>query len=95
VIVRKQKYIYCNTYFFFSRQLFSSINEEEKSNETNHPLPIITDNEQGTKTKHDDKCSNHGDENKFHIEKLMKNLNKKQRRILNREYERQGNNRCL
>ena len=31
----------------------------------------------------------------YHIDKFMQNLNKKQRRILMREYERQGNNCCL
>jgi len=83
---------FCTIFFFFSsRELFPSINEEEKSNETIDSSIIITDNEQGTNNKY----SNHGDGNKFHIDKLMQNLNKKQRRILNREYERQGNNCCL
>ena len=46
---------------------------------------------------HDNKppTYNDGDGNNFHIDKLMQNLNKKQRRTLIREYERQGNNCCL
>jgi DNA-directed RNA polymerase specialized sigma subunit len=78
--------------FSFSRQLFSSVNEEEKTNDSS---PIITDNEQGTENKHDNKYSNHDNGNQIHIDKLIQNLNKKQRRILNREYQRQGNNCCL
>ncbi|CAF3417767.1 unnamed protein product [Rotaria sp. Silwood1] len=77
------------------RQLFPSINEEEKSNETNHLSPIITDNEQGIADIHGTKNSNnntndHDDGKAITIDELMQNLNKKQRRTLTREYERQG-----
>lgn len=72
-------------FLFFSRQLFSSNNEEVKSNETN-------ENEQGMKNTFE---TNIGDGNKVHINELMENLNKKQRRLLSREYERQGNECCL
>ncbi|CAF2869190.1 unnamed protein product [Rotaria sp. Silwood2] len=80
------------------RQLFSSTNEENNSNETNHSSPITTDNEQGIANIYDNKYpnnnnnnNNHGDEKSITIDELMQNLNKKQRRTLNRAYERQGN----
>lgn len=63
--------------------------------EINNSSSNVTENEQGTKNNSDNKYSNHGDGNEFHIDKLIQNLNKKQRRILSREYERQGNNCCL
>ncbi|CAF1267106.1 unnamed protein product [Adineta steineri] len=73
------------------RQLFSTTNEEEKSNECNLSSSITLDNEQGIENIYDIKSSNKsGDGYKFHIDKLLQNLNKKQRRILLREYERQG-----
>lgn len=73
--------------FFFSRQLFPSNNEDEEEEEQTDSSSIIIDNEQGT----DSKCSNNGHGNNIHIDKLLQNFNKKQRRILSREYERQGN----
>jgi hypothetical protein len=80
----------------FSRQLFSSTTEDEKSNESDHSSAIVSDKEQGIENTHDNEYPNkNGDGNKFNIDKLMQNLNKKQRRIVVREYERQGNNCCL
>ena len=73
------------------------MNDEKISNEPNPSPPIQSDNEQGMENMHDYKSPtyNNGDGNKSHIDKLMQNLNKKQRRTLIREYERQGNNCCL
>jgi hypothetical protein len=39
---------------------------------------------------HDTKNNNNGDGNVINIDELMRNLNKKQRRSLQREYQRQG-----
>jgi hypothetical protein len=59
------------------------LNTEEEEEESS----IEVENQQGT---------DGGDGgNKIHIDELLKNLNKKQRRILSREYERQGNQCCL
>jgi hypothetical protein len=76
--------------------LFSSSNEEEeKSIELKPASPILPDTDEGTENKSPHNNNNDGDGIKFDIDKLMNNLNKKQRRTLLREYERQGNSCCL
>lgn len=85
-------YIHNLYYLFFSRELFPSTTEDEKSNELDHSSIIISDKEQGIENIYPNEI---GDGNKLHIDKLIQNLNKKQKRILLREYERQGNNCCL
>ena len=75
------------------RQLFPSNNEEEEqenSKERDVSTAVITDDEQGT----NERSSKPGDGNKVDINTLLQNLNKKQKRTLSREYERQGNEDC-
>ncbi|UJR23877.1 hypothetical protein I4U23_026849 [Adineta vaga] len=72
------------------RQLFTTSSEDEKVNDSS---VIVSDKEEGMEKKDRKNCSiENGNGIKVDIDKLMQKLNKKQRRILLREYERQGNN---
>lgn len=72
------------------------MNDGEQVHDTNEASSITKNDEQGRmKTNENKETSSHGDGKRTSIDELMKGLNKKQRRKLQREYERQGNNSCL
>lgn len=75
-----------HSFDFFSRQLFPTNEEEEEDHLSRSEL----NEEQGMR----EIDSNDGGGKQVQIEELLQNCNKKQRRILSREYQRQGNQCC-